>query len=65
MCRYCVTGSSHSSMDRIRVLDLLALIEIPDALPAEATLRIAGALLAWTEQAGPRFRCDAVARPEP
>ena len=65
MCRHCVTGTSHPSTDRIRVLDLLALIERPDVLPAEATLRIAGELLAWTEQTESRFRCDAVMRSEP
>ena len=65
MCRYCSTGSSHPSMDRFRVLDLLALIERPDVLPTESTLRIAGELLAWTEQTESRFRCDAVMRSEP
>ena len=65
MCRYCVTVSSHPSTDRIRILDLLALIERPDALPTEATLRIAGELLAWTEQTGSRLRCDAVMHSDP
>ena len=62
MCRYCVPVSSHPSLDRIRVLDLLALIERPDVLPTEASLRIAGELLAWTEQTGSRLRCDIVMR---
>ena len=65
MCRYCATSSSHPSTDRIRVLDLLALIERPDVLPTEAALRIAGELLAWTKQTESRFRCDAVMRSEP
>ncbi len=65
MCRYCVTVSSHPSTDRIRVLDLLALIERSDVLSTEATLRIAGELLAWTEQTESRLRCDAVMRSDP
>lgn len=65
MCRYCSTGSSRSSTDRLRVLDLLALIERQDVLPTASTLRIAGELLAWTEQTESRFRCDAAMRSEP
>ena len=65
MCRYCVTVSSHPPTDRMRVLDLLALIERPDVLPTEATLRIASELLAWTEQTESRLRCDAVMRSDP
>ena len=61
MCRYCVTGSSNASTDRVRVLDLLALIEHPDALPAEAVLRIASELLAWTGQSKSGLRCEIVA----
>ena len=58
MCRYCVTGSSHPSTDRVRVLDLLALIEHPDALPANAALRIAAELLTWAGRAESRLRCE-------
>ena len=65
MCRYCVAVPAHPSLDRIRVLDLLALIERPDVLPTEATLRIAGELLAWTEQTESHLRCDAVMRSDP
>ena len=65
MCRYCVTFPSNPSTDRVRVLDLLALIERTDVLPTEAALRIAGELLAWTKQTESRFRCDAVMRADP
>lgn len=62
MCRYCAIGSPQVSQDHTRVRQLIALIEHPDALPAETALRIAGELLAWTGDA-PRFRCEAMARP--
>ena len=64
MCRYCVTGSSHPSTGRVRVLDLLAIIEHPDALPAEAVLRIASELLTWTGQSKSGLRCEVVATRE-
>ena len=59
MCQYCAPGASRLAPDHARVLHLLAMIEHPDALPAEAALRIAGALLAWTGQTAPALRCDA------
>ncbi len=58
MCQYCAPGASRLAPDRARVLHLLAMIEHPDALPADAALRIAGALLAWTGQTAPALRCD-------
>jgi hypothetical protein len=60
MCRYCVSGSSDSRTERTQILDLLALIERPDVLPAETALRIASKVLKWADQSEPRFRCDAV-----
>jgi hypothetical protein len=60
MCRYCISGSSHSQLERTQILDLLALIECPDVLPAETALGIAGKLLRWTDQTEPRFRCEAL-----
>ena len=65
MCLYCAPGSSRPGMDRARVLDLLAILEHPDALSTEAALRIAGALLAWAGQPGPGLRCEVVAREPP
>ncbi len=65
MCRYCGAASSDPSADRIRVLDLLALIERPDALPREAAWRIAAELLVWSEKTEPRLQCDAVSPAQP
>jgi hypothetical protein len=55
-CRYC-TGRSGDERERLRQLQLLALLEHPDALSAEYGLRLARELLAGTKQ-GPRFRCE-------
>lgn len=60
MCRYC---AADVPQDHTRILQLLALLEHPDALPAEAALRIAGELLSWTGETPPRFRCEAIVRP--
>jgi hypothetical protein len=60
MCRNCFSGSSRSEVERARILNLLALIERPDVLPADAALRIAGELLQWAGQREPRFLCEAV-----
>jgi hypothetical protein len=60
MCRYCVSGSSHSQTERTQILDLLALIERPNVLPAETALRIASKLLKWADRMEPRFRCEAL-----
>ena len=65
MCRYCAAGSPRAPTDRARILDLLALIERPDVLPAETALRIAGDLLAWADQSGSRLRCNAVPSAKP
>jgi hypothetical protein len=61
MCRYCAAGFFRSPADRSRILDLVALVEHPDALPAEAALRIASELLAWAEQPKSGLRCEVVA----
>ncbi len=61
MCQYCAPGASRSNADRARVLHLLAMIEHPEALPAEAALRIASDLLAWTGRPASTLRCEAVA----
>ena len=45
---------------RLRVLQLLALIEHPNALPASAALRIGQELLAWIAQDAFSRRCDQV-----
>ena len=55
-CTTCA-GRSADERGRLRQLQLLALLEHPDALPAEQGLRLAQELLAGPRQ-GPRFRCD-------
>jgi hypothetical protein len=60
MCGYCAIGSPQASQGHPRVLQLLELIEHPNALPADAALRIAGDLLAWVGEVRPRFQCEAV-----
>ncbi len=61
MCQYCAAGSSQSGTDHTRILQLLAMIEHPDALPSEAALRIASELLAWAGKSKSGLRCDGVA----
>jgi hypothetical protein len=60
MCRNCAIGSPKVSSARPRVLQLLELIENPNALPADAALRIAGELLAWVGEPQLRFQCEAM-----
>ena len=61
MCPHCADGSGHVQAHRARILQLLALIEHPDALPAGDALRIAGQLLAWAGQEETGLRCEPVA----
>jgi hypothetical protein len=56
-CAYC-SSSSGNGRDRLRQLQLLALLEHPDALPAELALRLAAELLALTHRES-AFRCEA------
>jgi hypothetical protein len=51
-------------MQRARVLQLLALVEHHDALPARAAMRLAGEVLALTQPERTVRRCEAVALPE-
>lgn len=53
-CPHCADGSGAALARRIRVLQLLALIEHPDALPADAALRVARELLCWLDRDAPR-----------
>ena len=50
-CPHCADGLDPDLARRKRVLQLLALIEHPTALPPDAALRIAQELLAWTAPA--------------
>jgi hypothetical protein len=58
MCPHCADGSDRELARRARVLQPLALVEHPTALPAEATLRIGRTLLAWAEHDDSRCECD-------
>ena len=60
MCQYCIPGPSRLQIECNQVLDLLALIERPDVLPAGTALRIANKLLAWADQKDSRLQCEAV-----
>ncbi len=55
-CVCCVTGPA-AERGRLRQLQLLALLEHPDALPAEYALRLARELLAGGDRGG-AFRCE-------
>jgi hypothetical protein len=48
---------------RIHVLRLLALVEHPDALPADAALRLAHEVLRLTGTTGATCRCEEVTSP--
>ena len=71
MCPHCADGADPDLARRQRVLQLLALIEHSTALPAEAALRIAHELLAWTAPANStakmdsRCQCNHVVATEP
>lgn len=65
MCALCAAGSSQAQTRRTHVLQLLALIEHPDALPANAALRLGRELLALTRPDAAGRRCDPVLPPAP
>jgi hypothetical protein len=60
MCPHCADGLDHGLARRTRVLQLLALIEHPSALPPSAALRIGQELLTWIAQDPSGGRCDQV-----
>jgi hypothetical protein len=49
-CPHCADCLDHGLARRIRVLQLLALIEHPDALPPRDALRLGHELLAWLDR---------------
>ncbi|MBV1795812.1 hypothetical protein [Siccirubricoccus sp. G192] len=64
MCLLCAAGLEGQRLaQRAHVLQLLALVEHPDALPAEAALRLAGEILALTRRGRAGRQCDAVVPP--
>ena len=63
-CPHCADGIDPDLARRKRVLQLLALIEHPTALPADSALRIAQELLAWTAQEGSNYQFEPVVAAE-
>jgi hypothetical protein len=64
MCLLCAAGVDGQKLARrAHVLQLLALVEHPDALPAEAALRLAREVLALTQGERTGRRCEPVAPP--
>lgn len=64
MCVLCVPSGDPALAQRNHVLQLLALIEHPDALPADMALRLAQEVLALTEAGGTTLQCEAVPLPQ-
>jgi len=63
-CAHCADGIDPDLARRKRVLQLLALIEHPTALPVDSALRIAQELLAWSAQEGSDHRFESVVATE-
>jgi hypothetical protein len=62
MCLLCVANLQGQELaQRTHLLQLLALVESPDALPPKAALRLACEILALTQAQRPR--CDPVIPP--
>jgi hypothetical protein len=59
MCLLCTAAvDDRNPARRAHVLQLLALIEDPNALPADAALRLAQQILVLTQTNGAKLRCD-------
>ena len=56
-CSHCADNSSPALTQRLRMLQLLALVEHTEALPAEARLRIAQEILAGLAQSESGLQC--------
>jgi len=64
MCLLCAEGGSDRALaQRAHVLQLLALIEHPDALPADAVLRLGQEIMTLIGLESGLRRCDAVMPP--
>jgi len=63
MCSLCESGSGNDGdlARRAHVLQLLALVEHPDALPADAALRLVREIMALIRPGSGLRRCDPVA----
>lgn len=58
VCPHCADGADPALAPRKHMLELLALIEHPTALPRESALRIAQELLAWAAQEADRNQLE-------
>ena len=66
MCRLCVDDAGDRALARrAHVLQLLALVEHPDALPADAALRLGREIMALIRPELGLRRCDPVTAPGP
>jgi hypothetical protein len=48
-CSHCADAGGERHSERTRILNMLALIEHPTALPVEAAMRIAAEVLLWCD----------------
>lgn len=66
MCLLCerTLGSGGDVMHRAHILQLLALVEHPDALPADAALRLGREIMALIKPGSGVRRCEPVTAPE-
>ena len=62
MCLLCAEGN-HALARRAQLLQLLALVEHPDALPAEAALRLGREIMSLIQPRPGLRRCDPVSPP--
>jgi len=58
LCPICADNLDPLLARRARVIQLLALVEHPDALAPDDRLRIAQEILAWLEQGETGLRCS-------
>lgn len=66
MCLLCADGIGDRAVARrAHVLQLLALVEHPDALPADAALRLGREIMMLIRPEPGLLRCDPVAPPGP
>lgn len=64
-CPHCADNLDPALTQRLRVMQLLALVEHPDALPTDARLRIAHEIQAWIAQSASGLQCRRFVAPEP
>lgn len=64
MCLLCSPSGSQALARRNHVLQLLALVEHRDALPADMAVRLAQEILVLTQTEGAALQCEAVCLPQ-